>query len=120
MDSQQFDELLTGKFAPAALAPVSGSIVDDVMRRLELLQQEHAAARGWVIGFALLLGGLVALTSLQGLDLPSLIGFWDWVTPLVDNTEVLGIALPAELTQPYVWLLLLLPGAFLLLLLADY
>jgi len=76
MDNNELEDFLKVRFAPLretdqAASTAQRSIAPQVMQRIEDLPgwTRESPRRGWVLGFAMLVGALVCLPSLQGLRL---------------------------------------------------
>jgi H+/Cl- antiporter ClcA len=113
-DDERLNALITQRMSIAATAPVDGSIVEAVVGQLD---QQGLVQRRRVIGFALLLGGVIFFASAMMLDVTLLL-------PNIDMTVMSNLSLEgvwdgfAGQTSAVAWLLLLVPGS--LLLVFDY
>ena len=68
MDNNELDQLLHNKFSQLREPVQAPSMVAEVMRRIDSVD-ERSAQRRWVLGFAVLLGALVCLPSVEVLHL---------------------------------------------------
>lgn len=119
MDNKELEGLLKARFASASRSADSPSLAPDIMSRVAAgadtqPQDEQSSLGGganhdWVLAFAWLLGALVCIPSLQGLEVQSLLN----LLPL----EIFGAYAQTAtiLVLPLVGVLVLLPMAWLVL-----
>jgi hypothetical protein len=114
MDNKELDAVLASKFG-ALKQPVAGaSLVPETMARIaagadsEVEPVSTGVSHDWVLAFAWLLGALVCVPSLQGLDVQSMLN----LMPL----ELFGSYAQtiASLALPLFGLIVLLPIAWLI------
>ncbi len=109
-DDERLNALITQRLMIAATARVDGSIVEAV---LDPLGQEALVQRRCVIGFALLLGGVIFFASAMMLDVSLLLPGIDMTLMSNLSQEGLRNGIVGH-TSAFVWLLLLVPGGLLL------
>jgi hypothetical protein len=119
MDNKELEGLLEARFASASRPVDSPSLAPEIMARVAAgadtqPQDEQSSLGGgashdWVLAFAWLLGALVCIPSLQGLDVQSLLS----LLPL----EIFGAYAQTAtmLVLPLLGVLALLPMAWLVL-----
>ncbi len=116
MDNNELENILKSRFTGLEQAPDGASQADEIMARIDAGADtqppvaQHSANHDWVLGFAWLLGALVCIPSLhglQGLDLQGMLSF----LPM----DVFGsyAQTAAALAMPLLGVCLLLPMAWL-------
>jgi len=101
MDNDELESVLSSRFESLRQAPQGSSVVPQVMARVdaaafaESLQTTRRRERDWVLGFAILLGALVCVPSLQALDVAALLrGIpMDVFGPYADTAMALAVPL---------------------------
>ena len=113
MDNKELDVILASKFSSLKDPASEASLVPDTMARIaagadsEVESTSKTVSHDWVLAFALLLGALVCVPSLQGLDVQSVLN----LVPL----ELFGSYAQtiASLALPLFGLIVMLPVAWL-------